>query len=231
MTVMDDVRPAASWTPVFVNLRDAIVGHKIPPGMKLAEDEIASIYAVSRTTVRAALQALAHSKLVNLEPNRGAVVAQPDKREAREVFEARALIEPHVAMLACGRNDRSRVSLLRQHLEEEHKAIHDGRDSDAIMLSAQFHVGIAELAEHTILTNMVKELVARSSLIIALYWRRRDATCERHAHQALVDAITKGDGAAAFELMKSHIVDLASGLDLAPSKAVEPKSLADLLKV
>ena len=68
--------------------------------MKLPEDELASVYSVSRTIIRAALQALAHDRLVRLEPNRGAFVAQPSIKEASEVFQARSLIEPKVAALA-----------------------------------------------------------------------------------------------------------------------------------
>jgi DNA-binding GntR family transcriptional regulator len=227
--IIDDERPAASWTPVYVALRDAVVGHKIAPGTKLPEDEIASIYGVSRTIVRAALQALGHDRLVNLEPNRGAFVAQPSKREAREIFEARALVEPHVASLACGNSDPEQIARLRRHLEREHEATHAGRDSEAIMLSAKFHVGIAELAEHSILTELVKDLVLRSSLIISLYWRRRDTTCESHAHHALVDAIELRQEKNAADLMRSHLVDLLSGLDLSNRSMRPNQALSQVL--
>lgn len=225
----DGERLTGSWAPVFMALRDAIIGHRIPPATKLPEDEVATIYNVSRTSVRQALHELARIGLVNHQPNRGAFVAQPDKREAREVFEARALIEPHVAFLACDNSSPERVAMLRQHLEDEQKAIREGRVSDSIMLSARFHVAIAELADHSVLTGMVKELVLRSSLIIALYWQRRDTTCERHAHLTLVDAIARRQKKDAAELMKSHIIDLLSGLDLSPAKSRDAKTLSELL--
>ena len=66
----------------------AIHEHRIKPGMKLGEDELADIYGVSRTVVRSALHALAHLQLVDIQRNRGAFVAQPTLRDAREVFEA-----------------------------------------------------------------------------------------------------------------------------------------------
>ena len=222
-------KPAARWSPLYYGVRDAIVSHRLAPGTKLPEDELASIYSVSRTVVRAALQALAHDRLVRLEPNRGAFVAQPSRKEAREVFEARALIEPKVAALAAGAAKPEDVTLLRMHLDKEHEALHAGRDSEAIMLSARFHVGIAEIADHSILTNFVRELVSHSSLIIALYWKRRDTTCESHAHRALVDAIERGREKEAADLMKSHMVDLLSGLDLGRHEN-KPEKLADILR-
>jgi DNA-binding GntR family transcriptional regulator len=223
-------RLAARWVPVFTGLRDAIVSHKIKPGAKLPEDEIAAIYGVSRTIVRAALQALAHARLISLEPNRGAFVSQPGKREAREVFEARSLVEPHLAALAADIAKPAHIAELRQHLEREHQALHEGRDSDAIALSARFHLGIAEVADHAILTDFVRDLVTRSSLIIALYWRRRDTTCESHAHHALVDAIENHRSREASELMRSHLVDLLSGLDLRSAKESDELNLSAILK-
>ena len=84
--------------------------------MKLPEDELASIYSVSRTAIRSALQALAHDRLVRLEPNRGAFVAHPSKQEAREIFDARMLIEPWVAALAAAAARRVDIVRLRRQL-------------------------------------------------------------------------------------------------------------------
>ena len=227
----DDVgsKPGARASTVYLGLRDAILTHTLSPGTKLPEDELGEVYSVSRTIVRSALQSLAHDRLVTLEPNRGAFVAQPTKTEAREVFEARALIEPKVAGLAAQVAKPADVALLRRHLKEEHEAMHDGRDGEAVVLSGRFHVAIAEIAGQSILTDFVRGLCSRSSLIIALYWRRRDTICESHAHHALVDAIAKNSPKDATELMTSHLVDLLSGLDLSDRTAA-PKRLAEILK-
>lgn len=220
--------PAMRRSAVYVGLRNGILGHSISPGTKLPEDELGTIYAVSRTVVRAALQALAHDRLVRLEPNRGAFVAKPGKTEAREVFEARALVEPKVAALAAGSATHADIERLRRHLEDEHRALHAGKDGEAVVLSAQFHVAIAEIAGQAIFTEMVRDLCSRSSLIISLYWRRRDTICESHAHLALVDAIAKRSPVDASELMTSHLVDLLSGLDLSERNA-SSRSLSDIL--
>lgn len=223
-------KPSATrWQPIYEGLRDAIVSHRLAPGTKLPEDELAAIYSVSRTVVRAALQAVAHDRLVDLKPNRGAFVAKPTKKEAREVFEARALVEPKTAALAAAAAKPADVARLRSHLTAEHEALKAGRDGDAIMLSARFHVDIAEIADHSVLTAFVRDLVSHSSLIIALYWQRRDTTCESHAHHALVDAIERHDSESAAALMRSHMVDLLSGLDLSRSEK-KPQSLGDILR-
>ena len=61
---------------------------------------------------------------------------------------------------------------------------------------------------------MIAVLVARSSLIVAIYWRKPQALCESHAHHALIDAIAAHDGARVEDLMKGHLLDLLTNLDL-----------------
>jgi DNA-binding GntR family transcriptional regulator len=201
---------------VYAALFAAIVDHRLTPGTRLPEDEIGTVFGASRTIVRAALQALAHERLVTIEPNRGAQVSQPTIEEARQVFEARSLIEARVAALAAGRAAVGDVASLKAHLERENLAIASGDKGRAIALSAEFHVLIADLAEQPILAGFVRELVSRSSLVVALYWRRSDATCERHAHHELVEAIAANAAERAADLMRSHLVDILSGLDLRP---------------
>lgn len=210
-------------------LQQAIFEHRLLPGTRLPEDEVGQVYGVSRTIVRSALQSLAHSQLVTIERNRGAFIASPTIREANEVFEARALIEPRVAGMAVSRIDAENLAGLKNHIAAEHAAMASGDKGTALALSGKFHVEIARIAAHDVFTDFVQSLVKRSSLIIALYWKRPDTTCESHSHNALMDAFSSGDGQAAEEIMRSHIVDLHSGLDLT-TRDDQPVSLADALK-
>ncbi|PRY91217.1 GntR family transcriptional regulator [Donghicola tyrosinivorans] len=214
---------------VALDLERAIHEHRLIPGSKLGEDEIGEVYGVSRTVVRAALQALAHRRLVELKRNRGAFVAQPTVREAREVFEARALLEPRTARSAAVRMTDEDIVALQAHIDAEHAALHAGDNGRALYLSGQFHIEVARIADQSTIEAFITELIARSSLIIALYWQRRAALCESNAHHALMTAFAARDGDRAEELMKSHLLDLVSSLDLS-SKASQPQSLREALK-
>ncbi len=213
---------------IYAALLAAILDHRLPPGTHLPEDEIGALFGASRTIVRSVLQALAHDRVVTIAPNRGAHVAEPTVAEARQVFEARSLIEPRVAALAAGRAGPADVEHLKRHLADEDAALAADEQSRAIALSAHFHNSIAEIAGQPILEAFVRELTSRSSLVVALYWRRRDAICERHAHHELVAAIGAGAGERASDLMRSHLVDILSGLDLSP-RPQRPGGLSDLL--
>ncbi|WP_436835706.1 GntR family transcriptional regulator [Celeribacter halophilus] len=215
-------------TRVAESLAMAIHEHRLSPGMKLSEDEVGEIYGVSRTVVRAALQQLAHDRLVELKRNRGAFVAQPSVKEAHEVFEARALLEPRTAKSAAERATPEDIKVLQNHIDEEHEALEAGDTGRALNLSGMFHIEIARIADQTTIADFITQLVSRSSLIIALYWQRRTALCESHAHDALIKALARHDGAAAEELMQHHLLDLLTSLDLRDQPSV-PRSLKEAL--
>jgi DNA-binding GntR family transcriptional regulator len=207
---------------VRLRLLQAVLEHRLPPGAKLKEEEVAAACGVGRTVVRAALLSLSHDGVVRIERNRGAFVASPDPREAREVLEARALLEPATARAAAARMTAADAERLTAHSEAENAALAAGDLGRAAHLSGRFHDAIADIAGQRTVATIIRGLTARSALIVALYWRRRDVLCERHAHAALLDALRCGDGDEAEALMKSHLADLLSGLDLRPAKRDAP---------
>lgn len=150
-------------------------------------------------------------------------------REAREVFEARALLEPRTARSAASRATPHGIEILKGHIAQEHLALDAGDHGRALNLSGRFHIEIARIADQDTISQFIETLIARSSLVIALYWRRESALCESHAHHALVQAIADGDEQNAEELMHSHLVDLNSALDLR-DRPVQAQNLRELLQ-
>jgi DNA-binding GntR family transcriptional regulator len=220
---------AASWQPIYDGVLNAIARHRLGPGAKLVEEEIADIYGISRTVVRAALQALARDGVVVLQRNKGARVAHPTPDEAREIFEARAVVEPPLAALAATRMRPEDARMLRRSIEAEHGAWHADNPREAVYHSADFHRQIARMSGQGVLAAIVDGLLSRSSLVIALYWRQPATLCDNAAHRALLDALAQGEGARASDLMRSHVEALLAGLDLfaAPSS---PSNLASTLR-
>lgn len=210
-------------------LSQAIHEHRLAPGTKLGEDDLSDIYGVSRTIVRSALQSLSHQQIVEIKRNRGAFVAQPSLTEAHEVFEARELLEPRTARSAAQKATLEDVNILNDHITQEHAALAAGDRGRALYLSGKFHLEIARIANQQTIADMIGVLIARSSLIIALYWRRESALCESQAHHALITAIADNNGVRAEELMQSHLVDLHSALNLHEFPPVEQNLKAMLL--
>ena len=147
-----------SESAIIAGLSLAIHEHRLAPGTKLSEDEVGEIYGVSRTVVRAALRQLAHDQLVTIRRNRGAYVAQPSVREAREVFEARALLEPRTARSAAERATPADLARLSAHIQAEHAALAAGEPGRAVYLSGMFHIEIARIADQETILAFIRQL-------------------------------------------------------------------------
>lgn len=215
-----------SWVPIYDGLHNAIIRHRLDPGAKLIEDEIAEVYGLSRTVVRTALQALARDGVVVMQRHRGASVARPSPAEAREIFEARLLVEPRIAEMAAMRTTPADGVQLRACLDAEHAAIAADQPREAVFQSAEFHRVIAGLAGHAVLAGILGDLLSRSSLVVALYWRHPETMCETHAHHGIVEALEARDSARAGASMALHLAALLSGLDLS-ARPLKRSSIAE----
>lgn len=225
-------RPTRDETPKAELIRraivDAILEHRLMPGTKLGEDEIGSLWGVSRTIVRSVLQRLAHEGIVVIEKNRGAFVSHPSIVDAQEVFEARQLIEATTTALAAERRLPEGIRRLGENLAAEERAVAAGDAPTAIRLSGEFHLELARMAGHRTYETFLRELVARSSLIILLYRRRQAPICSADHHAELVEAVAAGRAETAVALMRHHLDEIRADLDLSPATGT-PRSLAEIL--
>lgn len=205
---------------IYDSILKAVVSQRLPPGTKLTEASLCELFSVSRTIVRKAIQRLAHDHILELRPNRGAIIAQPTPAETRDIFAARRAIEAALVPMAVKHATPAQIQRLRQIVKDEHAAFHAGDYAKWIRLGGEFHILIGEAANNTVLTRFLHELVSRCSLIIALYQAPGKTSCPNDEHEHLIDAIAAGDTSLAVALMEQHLLDIERNLHLkdAPSE-------------
>jgi DNA-binding GntR family transcriptional regulator len=206
---------AVSPTEYIVrSLTRAIVEHELKPGAKLAEQKLADQFGVSRTLVRQALLQLSQHGLIRLEPARGAFVAAPSVREAREVFAVRRMVEVEMTRDFVRHCTAAKMKALRAHVAQEKAAI-DQQDAPArTELLGDFHVRMAELTGNEVLAQMLAQLISRCSLITLMYQSERAALHSHEEHSEILRALAARDEALAVALMKEHLDNVEAGLDL-----------------
>ncbi|WP_139826301.1 GntR family transcriptional regulator [Derxia lacustris] len=212
---------------IYEAVLNAVMTHRLPPGTKLTEASFCDLYKVSRTIVRKALLRLAHDHIVELRPNRGAVIASPTPQEKRDVFHARRIVEAAVVPLAIRNASRSQIAKLRQMVRDERAALDRGDRGRWIRLGAEFHLALAEVAGNQVLTNFLSELSSRCSLIIALYDSPTSVPCAHDEHEHLIDAIAAGDIERATAMMEEHLQAIEDRL--LPERRGEAIDLAQIL--
>ena len=217
----------AQEAQIVERIYEAVIDQRLAPGAKLSEASLCTAFGVGRMRIRRCLLILASREVVDLQPNRGAYVAQPSAQQAREIFEARLAIEPSLARLAAERVKRADVKTLQALLQKEAQAHMAGNRREAIRLSGQFHVALAQVADNAVMLRIVKDLVTRSSLIIGMYGDPGFTNCRDDDHMAIVDALRVKDGAQAEQLMKAHLSHITEHLEL-DRQLVAPADLVSL---
>jgi DNA-binding GntR family transcriptional regulator len=214
-------------TRIYRTIFESVMSRRLVPGTKLREVALCELFGVGRTIIRRVLQELAHDHIVELRPNRGAIVAAPAPEETREIFAARRALEAALLPMAMANATKADYAALRRQLREEHDALAASDQPTWARLASTFHLRLALLSGNRILQQYLAELVSRCSLIVALYEPPGNAACEHDEHSRIVTLMERGDAAGATRLLDEHLRDLERRVDLDPRRA--PAALAQML--
>jgi len=211
----------ASADTVYERIVQAIMEHRLPPGTKLVEEKLASVFRITRTRVREVLLRMAHEGLVNAIPNRGSFIASPSVEEARQIFDARRILEPALVRSLVARANPEDIARLREHVALERNARAEDDRQAIIRLSGEFHLLMAEMVGNPQLTKVLRELASLTCLIILLYDSPNMPACPNHEHSALIDAIEARDEALAVNAIVEHLQHIEQTLDLSGDEGPE----------
>ncbi|WP_062236318.1 GntR family transcriptional regulator [Aureimonas sp. N4] len=201
----------------------SILARRLRPGARLGEGELASLFNVSRTLVREALMRLASRHIVEVRSRRGWFVVEPSSAEAKRVFEARRAVEAGM-MRIMPALEPDHLALLQTHLSDERAALAAGDHPRLVCLMGDFHIRLGDIVANPVLSEILRDLTARTILISMLYQSTTHAEESHLGHCRIVEALARGDRLAASDLAIRHLDEVEAGLDL--DMAADP--LADL---
>lgn len=187
-------------------LEERIFDGTFSDGDRLDEVRLAQQFGVSRTPLREAFQRLALSGLVELIPRRGAFVRQPGPVELMEMFEVMAELEAVCGRLAGKRiSDRSLAEL--NDANAKCQAALEARDSDAYYVeNERFHRILYRESGNSFLEQEACKLHKRLKPFRRQQLRFRGRLAQSMAeHEAVVQALTNGDGEAAAAVLREHV--------------------------
>jgi DNA-binding GntR family transcriptional regulator len=195
----------ATVAHVVERLRDDLLGRRFVPGQRLVEKELTDRFAVSRGPVREAFRRLAAEGLIELAPNRGALVRRLSQREMQDLFQIRCELEALAARLAALAPEADR----RERFAIDIAAIFKNarRHSAAYMDENQrFHASVMRLAGNLQLSELCRRL--RLPLIMAQVGDALtpDILAQSVAeHRLIAGAILDRDPQAADAAMRAHL--------------------------
>ncbi|WP_129842848.1 GntR family transcriptional regulator [Streptomyces sp. RFCAC02] len=189
---------------VCTAIRDDIVGGVLPPGARLAEEQLAQRYGVSRVPVREALRTLESEGFVVSRRHAGACVAQPGDREAADLLDMRALVEPLGAARAAQRRTEAHLKVLRGLVRLGRQRAGQGHEGDLRSLADWFHETLAQATCSPGLTALMVQLRRKVTWLYATEPASR-AVVLWQERGALVDAVARGDAERARALAAAQL--------------------------
>ena len=223
------LRPPSPDERVYAAIYDAVQEHRLEPGVKLKEVELTDLFKVSRTSVRTALLRLSHKGLLELSPNRGAMVAKPSAEDCRQILESRLAVEGMVIEVLARSADAAAVKSLRQHARAQQRAFQAGKVQEGHRLAIAFHRLLASHCGNRILAQLLDDLLSRMPLIILTHGTPRTSGDVTHSdHIDLVEAIGDRDVARSRRILERHLRALQDELDL--SNPPTRKTLKQMLQ-
>lgn len=191
---------------VYDELADAILSGKYKKGDALTEIALSKTLGVSRTPVRSALHRLAEEGLVEIVPNRGAVVIGVTTEDLVDIYRIRMRLEGLASAIAAEKmSDEGKKKLLENvELSEFYMSKKDCERFKE--LDTDFHRIIYRATESRTLERILSDLHRNSKAYRKLSLTvpgRAEKTAEEH--RGILDAILSGDAKKAEELTSAHI--------------------------
>ena len=193
------------------------------PGMRLpTEPEMTAEHGVSRTVIREAISRLQAAGLVETRHGIGTFVLEPPRRvgldhgtvvtirDVMAMLELRISLETEAAALAAGRRDDADIAALRASLDQFAAAVKNG--GNGVEADFQFHMGIAKATRNRYFESIFHDLgtttLPRSRLDLPRlasdfgpdYLQRTN-----REHEAIFEAIERGDADSARAAMRMHL--------------------------
>jgi DNA-binding GntR family transcriptional regulator len=189
---------------------------RLVAGQHLVTQELADRFGVSHTPIREALIALAGIGIIDLLPNRGAVVRRVTEKDVREICQVRLILECEATRCAVGRAEPSALDALAEDLKglmarsptPEDELIRQARAVDS-----RLHDLVASSCGNDFLANELGRLMilfrAFRDVAYTLDETRISSgrfVAEAREHLAIVEAMRAGDRRGAARAMSRHIM-------------------------
>lgn len=175
------------------------------PGDRIVISRVARENGCSEIPVREALRRLESEKLVELLPNRGAVVSRVSKSFLQQLFAVKAILEGGAVRLAAENITPASLKKLRALAAEMVEACEAGNLKQCSALNHKFHITLYRSTGNDVLVSYIDELwnkwpTGHYANAIPDDWYR----ISMRQHFELLDALEAGDKDKAEEIIRYH---------------------------
>ena len=201
-----DNKNASLEEQVTSRLEEEILSGKLASGTSLTELSLSARLGVSRTPVRAALHTLAEEGLINLVPNRGAVVVGVTRDDLIDIYNIRTRLEGLASATAAERISEEDLAMLRESVKRAETYIERHDAENLRELDTEFHSIIYRASGNRMLNKILSDLhrniASYRKMSLSVPGRLKKSVKE---HREILEAIEAHDAERADRLTSEHI--------------------------
>jgi GntR family transcriptional regulator, vanillate catabolism transcriptional regulator len=188
---------------VYERIKSMIVAGTLLPGERVVPEQFAREMGVSRTPMLSALKRLTQESMLEWRSRRGVFVRRLSARELALIFEIREVVEGLAARRAAQRIKPSEVRQLRALFAGIDAAETPQNRRRYLLQDWEFHMRLLNMADSEPLTQTVQSV---NIMVLAFGGGViRPIVDGMSEHEAIFDALTRGDADAAEAAMRLHI--------------------------
>ncbi|HIG53301.1 MAG TPA: GntR family transcriptional regulator [Candidatus Handelsmanbacteria bacterium] len=191
----------------YEKLKKLILEEVFAPGVFLSERQLAARLDMSKTPLRSALERLETEGFVAVSPQQGIVVREPSLREIVDLFDIRIALEAFVVQSIAGRLNSEQVSRLQANLQPQAKAAKAENMVECTRLDADFHLLLCEFLDNREILQVMRGVRDKLYRVVLGLVRadRGRLMISYGEHEAIVEAVVKGQGEEAARRSQEHL--------------------------
>jgi DNA-binding GntR family transcriptional regulator len=191
-------------------IKERILSLELRPGQFVNQNELCKLIGMGRMPVHQAVHRLMTDGLLKVIPRKGIVIGAESLNEVLAALEARGAVEPNIAALAAERATPEQIRHMEKLLKQSRKVADQRFRREFMALDRLFHAAVAEAAGNRMLVDAQRPLQERSARIWSLIVMRHPdgLRMTQEEHEAVFDAIRRGDRDAARRAMQVHLASL-----------------------
>lgn len=204
----EQLAPHLARAVIEEKLRNAIIDGRLPSGTALRQQELATLFGVSRMPVREALRQLEAQSLVQVVAHKGAVVAPLIGEDAMDTYALRILLESEALRQSIPLLDADDIAMARHYIDQLEG---DNSHAEIGRLNRLFHMALYAKAPNQKLLRLIEVELNEEERFLRFHLSSMGlGKLTQDDHRALADAAAEKDVDKAIDVLTRH---LSKGLD------------------
>lgn len=192
----------------YERVKEMITSHRLPAGRPITEMDLSKSLGMGRTPIREALNLLSKDGVIQLVPNKGAVLKPVSYENLIHIYQIREILDPLATRQAIGRINIQQLN----EIEEKYLHLKDNDQEAGQHFSQELHSLIYRSSLNPYLTEIFESLDVRMQVCLHSLWQlwarandRKLMKRRNQEHLAIIRALRRKDANRAVQISHNHI--------------------------